>query len=191
MAKSGEVPELSEPGSFKVVLVVAAARNGVIGDDGDMPWRMPSSLRRFRQLTMGRPMIMGRKTYQAIGRPLEGRDSIVVTRDPSFRPEGVHAVDNLADAFAVASRLARARGTDEIVVAGGGEIYRATLPFAHIVQLDEIDATPTGDTTFPQLNPGEWREAARSPMARHERDQYGAEAVTMVRIGAPRSLTEA
>ena len=113
-----------------ITLVVAAARNGVIGRAGDMPWRMPSSLRRFRALTLGRPMIMGRKTFEAIGRPLDGRDTIVVTRNAAFAASGVHLAASLPEALRIAAKLAVARTTNEIIIAGGGEIYRAALPLA-------------------------------------------------------------
>jgi dihydrofolate reductase len=171
--------------------VVAAARNGVIGSGGSMPWRMPSSLRRFRQLTLGRPMIMGRKTYEAIGRPLDGRDTIVVTRNPGFRVAGVHVAGSLAEAFALALPLARARAVTEIIIAGGGEIYRAALPFACRVHLDLIDAAPAGDTTFPPLDPAAWREASRAPIAPSKGDEHAATAVLYERIGEPRPIADA
>lgn len=174
-----------------VTLVVAAARNRVIGRGGDMPWRMPSSLKRFRTLTMGRPMIMGRKTYEAIGRPLDGRDTIVVTRNAAFHVEGVHRASNLADGFAMAMQLGAVRGTDEIIIAGGGEIYAAALPYASLIHLDLIDAEPEGDTLFPTLDPAEWREASRSPIQPSANDQFPAAAVAYERIGAPKALPPA
>ncbi|MGD9806530.1 MAG: dihydrofolate reductase [Hyphomicrobiaceae bacterium] len=176
---------------FKVTLVVAATRNSVIGRSGDMPWHMPSSLKRFRALTMGRPMIMGRKTYQAIGKPLDGRDTIVITRDRTFSVPGVHVARNLAQAFELARRLAVARGTDEIIIAGGGEIYRLALPYATDVHLDRIDTDLEGDTTLPLLDPTEWQEAARYPIEPHPRDDYSALAIHFLRIGAPRALESA
>ena len=136
-------------------------------------------------------MIMGRKTFQAIGRALDGRDTIVVTRDAGFQAEGVHVAGSLADAFRIAIGRAAARGTDEIIIAGGGEIYRAALPFAHIVQLDEIDATPAGDTSFPQLDARDWRELAREPMSAHAKDEFAAQAVTYERVTPARPLTGA
>lgn len=174
--------------SLKVTLVVAATRNNVIGRQGDMPWRMPSSLKRFRALTMGRPMIMGRKTYQAIGRPLDGRDTIVVTRDKTFSAAGVHVAGSLSEAFALAARLAAERGTDEIIIAGGGEIYELALPYATDVHLDRIDTELKGDAYFPSLDPLEWREVDREPLPRHPRDEFSATAVHFCRILAPRPL---
>jgi dihydrofolate reductase len=169
--------------AFKITFVVAATRNGVIGRGGDMPWRMPSSLRRFRSLTMGRPMIMGRKTFDAIGRPLDGRDSIVVTRDPAFKVDGVHRAASLADAFKMAVQLCAKRGTNEIIIAGGGEIYSSALPYATDVQLDLIETELEGDTVFTQLDPTAWQEIATQPIAPHPQDEYAATARVFRRIG--------
>jgi dihydrofolate reductase len=183
---------VSAPGrgsvSFKVTFVVAATRNGVIGRDGDMPWRMPSSLRRFRSLTMGRPMIMGRKTYAAIGKALDGRDTIVVTRDRAFSAANVHVAESLPRAFELACGLAAARGTDEIIVAGGGEIYRQALPYATDVHLDRIDTELDGDAFMPTLDPAEWREVSREAIPPHPRDEFPAMAIHFRRISAFRPL---
>ncbi|MGE0766399.1 MAG: dihydrofolate reductase [Hyphomicrobiaceae bacterium] len=176
-----------QPDQKAIVLVVAATRNSVIGQDGDMPWRMPSSLKRFRALTMGRPMIMGRKTYQAIGRALDGRDTIVVTRDKGFAAPGVFSVGNLFDAFEQARRFADARGATEIIIAGGGEIYRQALPYATDIQLDRIDTELAGDTVFPSLDPAEWREVAQRPIEADPRDEFCAIAIHFRRIGAPQA----
>lgn len=169
-----------------ITLVVAAARNGVIGRGGDMPWRMPSSLKRFRALTMGRPMIMGRKTFEAIGRPLDGRDTIVVTRNADFNVNGTHRAAGLGDALMLAARLAAGRSVTEIIIAGGGEIYAAALPYATRVNLDLIDATPEGDTVFPPLDPAEWRETTRLPIPPSAKDEFAATAILYERIGAAR-----
>ncbi|MBS0242925.1 MAG: dihydrofolate reductase [Proteobacteria bacterium] len=176
---------------MQVVLVVAVARNGVIGRGGDMPWRMPSSLRRFRALTMGRPMVMGRKTFQSIGKPLDGRDTIIVTRQREFQVAGAHTVGDLAAALRLGQQLAQARGSDEIVIAGGGEIYVEALPYATRIDMDEIDAAPDGDTRFARLDPAEWREARREPVERHPKDDHGLTAVTFVRRSPPRPLPPA
>lgn len=178
-------------GAPDVTLVVAATRDGVIGRGGGMPWRMPSSLKRFRALTMGRPMIMGRKTYASIGRPLDGRDTIVVTRNSDFKENGVHVVDSLAAALRLAQRLAAARGVDEIIIAGGGEIYAAALPYATIVHLDWIDAIVAGDTRFPALDPSEWDEVERHQIAPDPRDEHSATAILFRRSGRPRPLPSA
>jgi len=156
-----------------------------------MPWRMPSSLRRFRSLTMGRPMIMGRKTYMAIGRPLDGRDTIVVTRNPSFQVDGCHCVDSLSAAFRLAMDLAAQRGTNEIIVAGGGEVYASALPYATCVQLDLIEAELEGDTRFPCLEPTTWQEIETGPIEPHPRDQFKATAREFRRIGPAKPLASA
>ena len=174
--------------NLPVTIVVAAPRNGVIGRGGDMPWRMPSSLRQFRALTLGRPMIMGRKTYQAIGRPLDGRDTIVVTRNADFSENGVHVVRDVGAALQCAATLAIARDTDEIIVAGGGEIYAATLGYATCVHLDRIEADLEGDTRFPALEPAVWQEVRREPLPPHPRDEHAATALLFRRIGPARPL---
>ena len=167
--------------ALDVTIVVAVTRNGVIGRDGDMPWRMPSSLRRFRSLTLGRPMIMGRKTFQAIGRVLDGRDTIVVTRDPSFQAAGTHRAGSLDEALALANKLAEARGVDEVIIAGGGEIYGVALPYATEVQIDLIETEVQGDTRFPALDPSEWCEVERSAIEPHARDEHAATAIVFRR----------
>ncbi|NJO34163.1 MAG: dihydrofolate reductase [Rhodospirillales bacterium] len=111
-----------------VAFVVAMAENGVIGRHGQLPWRMPTDLKRFRQLTLGKPVIMGRRTYESIGKPLDGRDNIVITRQKDFGPLGVHVVDSVADAVAKGCELAIGRGADEVAIIGGAEVFRAALP---------------------------------------------------------------
>lgn len=174
-----------------VSFVVAAARNGIIGRQGDMPWCMPSSLKRFRALTMGRPMIMGRKTYEAIGRPLEGRDSVVISRSAAYRPAGAHVVASLEEAFVLAARLATARGTNEIIIAGGGETYLAALPYATHIHLDRIETEVGGDAAFPELDPAEWEEIERRPIDPSPRDQFRALAILFRRIGSARPIPSA
>ncbi len=163
-------------------LVVAVAENGVIGRNGGLPWRMPSDLKTFRRLTMGKPLIMGRKTFLSIGRPLDGRDNIVVTRDPGFAVEGVSAVGSLSEALLLARVLARTRGTDEIMVIGGGEIFRAALPLADRVYWTEIHGSPPGEVTFERPAAPAWREASRTPIPRGERDDFAATLVVLERV---------
>ena len=113
--------------ALPLVIVVAVAENGVIGKDNGLSWRMPSDLKRFRRITMGKPLIMGRKTFQSIGRPLPGREIVVVTRDGAFRAEGVHVVHSPREAVVKAQELAAKMGADEIIIAGGAAIYAALL----------------------------------------------------------------
>lgn len=151
-------------------LVVAVGRNGVIGGDGQLPWRLPSDLKRFKAVTMGKPMLMGRKTYAAIGRPLPGRETIVLTRDPVFTAPGIHVVHSLDEGLRVASGFAREMGAAEIIVAGGGELYRQTLPIAARLDVTEVDLSPAGDATFPPVDPALWREISRTPFAKSDKD---------------------
>ena len=141
----------------EIAAIAAVARNRVIGADGDIPWRIPEDWRRFRTLTLGQVLVMGRKTYDSIGRPLPGRTTFVITRDRRWRGQDVRALPDLAGALAQA-RLLR---PEVIFIAGGGEIYRAAWDLLERLEITEVDATPTGDVTFPAINPDEWREAAR------------------------------
>lgn len=155
-------------------LIVAVARNGVIGRDGQLPWRMPSDLKTFRRLTMGKPIVMGRKTFQSIGRPLDGRDNIVITRDPHFAADGVTVFNSVTEALVLARSLARTNGTDEVMVIGGADIFAATLPDAQRVYWTEIEGEPAGNVTFPPLDTAEWHEASREALPRGPRDEFDA-----------------
>ncbi len=146
---------------IRLCLVVAMARNGVIGRDGDLPWRIAGDLRHFKALTMGKPMIMGRKTFQSIGRPLPGRTNIVVTRDASFGADGIVVANGFDAARAAAEKIARADGEDEIMVVGGGEIYAAALPAAARIYLTDVYLDVEGDARFPAFDRAPWREDAR------------------------------
>lgn len=148
-----------------IVIVVARADNGVIGRDGDIPWHISSDLKRFRRVTMGKPMIMGRKTYESIGKPLDGRDNIVVTRNPDFKADGILVAGSMDEALTLAREKAAERGADEITVIGGAEIYRLVLPMTDIIDVTEVHISPEGDTWFPELDDAEWREVSRE---RHE-----------------------
>jgi dihydrofolate reductase len=164
---------------MELVLVVARADNGVIGRDGGLPWRLPEDLKRFKRLTIGKPVLMGRKTFDSIGRPLPGRHNIVLTRDPAWRAEGVTVVPNLAEAIAAAGLDPRARA-DAIMVIGGAEIYAQALPSATRIELTEVHAVPDGDTRLPAFDPARWREAFRDDHAA-DGDAPGYSFVTLVR----------
>ncbi|WP_207477430.1 dihydrofolate reductase [Arenibaculum pallidiluteum] len=151
------------PGEPAVVLVAATARGGALGLDGRMPWHLPADLRHFRAATLGRPVVMGRKTFDSLGRPLPGRTNIVVTRNPEAEFEGALTAPSLDAALDLARKVARRDGVAEIAVIGGGEIYRQALPLADRVLLTEIDLDTAADTWFPALPPAEWRETAREP----------------------------
>lgn len=144
----------------EIVLVVAVAANGVIGYENSMPWHLSADLRRFKKLTMGHPIIMGRKTFLSIGKPLPGRQNIVLTRDKNWQMEGVSVVHDLPSAIAEAKQGNEGDGTPLMVI-GGGDIYVQTLPIATRLELTEIEAEPEGDTYFPTIDKDEWREVAR------------------------------
>src|SRR5258706_13444955 len=146
---------------ISIVLVAAVADNGVIGEGGGLPWRLKSDLAHFRAATIGKPVVMGRKTYHSIGKPLKGRTNIVVTRDRSFALPGVLVVPNLDAAFTAARGDALRRGVDEVAVIGGAEIYAQTLALADRIIITRVHSSPVGDAMFPAINAADWVEAER------------------------------
>lgn len=138
----------------EVVLIVARADNGVIGNEGALPWHIPEDLKHFKKQTMGKPMVMGRKTFESLPGLLPGRRHIVVTRDPQWKAEGAEVAHDAASAISLAGEA------PEIAVIGGAEIYRLFLPHAHRIELTEVHRSPDGDTRMPPLGEG-WRVAAR------------------------------
>jgi len=157
-------------GNLRVCLIVAVADNGVIGDTGAMPWKLSSDLKYFKEKTLHKPVLMGRKTFEAIGRPLPGRDNIVVTRNETFEHEGVFTVSSVALGLELAENLAEKSGANEIMVIGGGEVYAQTLTFADRIYKTEVHADVAGDTIFPQLDPKRWREVSREQHVAKEGD---------------------
>lgn len=154
-----------------VALVAAFDRRRVIGADGGIPWRLPDDMRFFKQVTLGKPLVMGRKTFESIGRPLPGRRNIILTRQEDYRPEGcivVHGVE---------AALAAAEGAAEIMIAGGADIYRLFLPRAYRLFLTHVDASVEGDTYFPEYDESGWRPILRQPHAIDERHAYSFEIV--------------
>ncbi|MFC6159197.1 dihydrofolate reductase [Kribbella jiaozuonensis] len=139
---------------MSVILIAAVGRNGVIGRDNDLPFRIREDLQRFKQLTLGHTLVMGRKTYDSIGRPLPGRRTVVVTRQPDWSADGVAVAHSLDEALQYDGTL---------YVAGGGEIYRQALPHAHALELTEVDQSPDGDVTFPEISRADWTETTRDP----------------------------
>lgn len=147
---------------MRVALILAMAENGVIGDKGTIPWRIPDDMRRFKALTMGKPIVMGRKTWDSLPKkPLPGRTNIVITRDRAFTSAGATVVHSFDEAFALAEKERAA----EIMVIGGAEIYRATLPRADRVYLTEVHADLRGDTKMPKFDASQWRETSREAQA--------------------------
>ena len=156
-----------------IAIYVAIAENGVIGREGGLPWRLSTDLKRFKADTMGKPIIMGRKTYEGIGRPLPGRLNIVVTRDKAWRAEGIEVTHSLDDAIALAKVRGRCiAGADEICVVGGGEIYAQALPLADRLHLTHVLASVDGDAHFPPIDPSTWQVVSAEDFPAGEKDSH-------------------
>jgi dihydrofolate reductase len=155
------------PGGKRVVLVAAVARNGVIGDGPDIPWRLPGEQRLFKELTVGHVLLMGRTTYDSIGRPLPGRTTIVLTRDPAWSADGVLVAHSLDEALAVADGLGVDAG--DVMVAGGAHVCAAALAVADEQVISEVDLEPPGDVHYPAYDRGDWLESAREAHDGYER----------------------
>jgi dihydrofolate reductase len=147
---------------MEIVLIVAVAENGVIGAAGAIPWRLKSDMQRFKALTLDKPVVMGRKTFESLRRPLPGRTNIVVTRDAGFRAAGAIVTNSFADARAIATGDALRRFVTEIAVIGGAEIYAQWMDSADRLEITEVHARPDGDTRFAAISPADWEEVARA-----------------------------
>jgi len=170
---------------MRTTFVVARARNGVIGRDGRLPWKLPSDLKLFRQLTLGRPVIMGRRTWESLGiRPLPGRHNLVITRQLDYEAEGALVVHSLAAALEAARQLAEQDGADEIAIIGGGQILAEALAADQVdrIYLSEVEIEADGDTMMPAFDRDRWRETARQVMPRGPRDEASFSLVTLDRI---------
>lgn len=141
---------------MRVTLVAAVGRDGVIGRDGGLPWEPTGDLVHFKRVTMGHTLFMGRRTYDSIGRPLPGRTTVVITRQPRWRAEGVRTAGSLGEAFTLVDG-------DEVFVVGGGEVYAQAMQVADRLLITEVHQAPEGDTYFPDIDPSGWRESAREP----------------------------
>ncbi len=161
----------------RIALIAAVARNGVIGRDGDMPWRISADLKYFKSTTMGKPIIMGRKTFESIGKALPGRPNIVVTRRASFAADDVEVAGGLDQALAVAA----AYDSEEVMVIGGGQIYTTALPLAERLYLTEVHMEADGDVVFPAIDRARWREVSRDDHAA-EGDTPAFSFVTLDRV---------
>jgi dihydrofolate reductase len=142
----------------RTVIVAAVARNGVIGVDGDLPWHIPEDMAHFKELTMGHALVMGRATFESIGRPLSGRTNIVLTSRPDWSHDGVEVAHSLEEALDKASSLGQ-----DAFISGGAEVYRAALDVADRLELTEVEAAPEGDTFFPDVDWSRWREVSHDP----------------------------
>lgn len=156
---------------MKISTIVAVAKNGVIGKEGGMPWHLPAELIHFKEVTMGHPIIMGRKTHESIGRVLPGRTNIVITRNKDYSAEGCQVVDSLANAIEVAKK---SEGADEIFIIGGQQIYEEALPLLDRIYLTKVDAEVEGDKFF-KYNPSQWTEISSEPHEADDKNQYAYE----------------
>lgn len=147
---------MSVPAKPRISVIAARAKNGAIGIENRLPWRLPEDLAHFKALTLGHPILMGRKTFESLGRPLPGRTNVVITRNADYRPEGVQVVASIPDA------LALCREADELFFIGGAELYAQVLPLADRLYLTEVDCTPEGDAWFPEYDRAAFGEISRS-----------------------------
>src|SRR5580704_7122845 len=166
-------------GQPMVSLIVAMAQNGVIGRDNTLPWRLPEDLRRVKAVPLGKTLLMGRKTFESIGRPLPGRANLVLTRDADWQADGVTVVHSVEEA------LAQAGSGSELVAIGGAEIYRLVLPFARRIYLTHVHADVPGDTYFPEFDPTQWADVECDPFPADEQHAYPMTFVTLERRWAP------
>lgn len=170
-----------------LTIIAAVARNGALGKDNGIPWRASSDLKRFKDITLGRPLVMGRKTYQSIGRPLPGRETVVVTRDRDFAEthaglERLHVAHDFDAALELADRLGRSMQSAEIILAGGAELYRLGLPRAQVLRLTNVDCAPEADAFFPEVDWRQWKELRRERPERGPKDEFALEFVDFGRI---------
>jgi dihydrofolate reductase len=157
---------MSSPRKPRLSMIVAMAKNRVIGADGRIPWHLPNELQLFKRVTMGHHIIMGRKTFDSIGRLLPGRTTVIVTRQPDYALAGARVAHSLDEA------VTQCAGDDEIFVIGGGELYRAALPLADRLYLTVVDAEPAGDTRMPELDAAQWRLAGTEQFRKDERHAH-------------------
>ena len=172
---------------MKIALIVAVARNGIIGRGGALPWRLSSDLKTFRRLTLGKPIVMGRRTFQSLGKPLDGRENLVITRDASFKPDGAEVFAAIEPALARGRELAKTRGCDEVMVIGGADVYAQVLPAADRIYWTDVQADVDGDTYFPAFDRTHWREVAREAIPQGPKDDYAAVLVTLDRVSMSRA----
>lgn len=161
-----------------ISLVVAVTRNNVIGRDGGLPWRQSTDLKRFKALTIGKPVVMGRVCYDSIGKPLPGRPNIVITRNRDFAPDGVIVVHSLEEGLEKAGAEARKLGVNEVAVIGGGVVYREALDGATILHVTHIEAEVEGDAFFPEIDPAAWEAGPAECVPKGEKDDYPTRFVT-------------
>jgi dihydrofolate reductase len=165
-----------------IIIIAAVAENGVIGRGNALPWRLKSDMVHFRKLTMGKPVVLGRKTFASIGRPLPGRTTIVISRDVSFAAPGIVVAPNLDTGLATARGDALRRNARAIIVAGGADIYAQALPLAKRLVITEVHKRVDGDVRFPAIDSKQWRESARSEPQSGAEDEVDFAVVTYERV---------
>jgi dihydrofolate reductase len=166
---------------MKLAFVVAVAKNGVIGRAGGLPWRLPTDLKHFKALTMGKPIVMGRGTWGSIGRPLPGRETIVVTRDKNFSAEGVHVAHSIEAGLQLAQEQAARMQADAIMIVGGADLFAALIDRADVIHLTEVDLAPEGDVKFRPLDSAQWVEVACEAPPRAANDEANVRFLTYSR----------
>jgi dihydrofolate reductase len=169
-------------------LIAAVAENGVIGVAGGMPWKLSTDMKRFKNLTMGKPVVMGRKTYDTIGTPLAGRVNIVVSHRPDFAPDGVRVAPSLTAGLIAAEETARASGDTEVMVIGGGTVYAAAIPLADRLYITHVETRPEGDVMFPAIDPAAWRAVSAERFPAGPRDSAPTTFVIYERLGGGRPV---
>jgi dihydrofolate reductase len=157
--------------TVKIAMIAGVAENGVIGSDQTIPWRVPSDMAFFRQTTLGKPIVMGRKQFETVGKPLPGRTNIVITRQQHYQPDGVLVVHDIDAALAQARQIAEADGVDEIMIIGGGELYAQLMGRADRLYITHIDLSPAGDVRFPAIAPEQWTVVDLPEVAPSPRDE--------------------
>jgi len=160
---------------MKVALAAAVAENGVIGGDGDLLWRISDDLKWFKKVTLGKPIIMGRKTFESIGKPLPGRDNIIITRSNVLSAGGAFVVRSVTSAIKLATACAGDKGGEEVCIIGGAEVYRQTLAIADRIYLTRVDASPQGDAIFPEIDSRAWNQRSIGGCEKNEQNQYACE----------------
>ncbi|WP_415899444.1 type 3 dihydrofolate reductase [Neptuniibacter sp. QD48_11] len=167
---------------MNLAIIVAQAKNRVIGVNNKLPWHLPEDLRYFKQVTMGKPIIMGRNTYESIGRPLPGRTNIVISRQESYAPQGVKVVSSLEAAIDMAESVAMIDGASEAMVIGGGQIYAQALEKADRLYLTEVDAEIEGDAWFPEFAQENWKEVGREDFSAEGPNPYNYSFIVLDKI---------
>lgn len=164
---------------MRITLIVAKAKNNVIGRDNQLIWKLSADLKRFKNLTTGNFILMGRKTYESLGKPLPDRTHLIITRNPDFQaPEGHYSFASVEDALIFCNKI----GVEQLFIIGGGQIYSETIDRCDILEITEVDATPEGDTYFPEINPSNWKETERESFPADEKNEYPFAFVTYQKI---------